>query len=424
MSVPILPCKAVGWTGGAKAVASKGWAHYLRSTMMTRMILRAATAALLAIPATTMAQTGAYVARLGNDTLTVERYTRSADKIEGTIVSKSPSTRVVKYTLMLAKDGSIAGMEQAILKADGTSLAGQPTGIRMTFAGDTVVREMTMNGAPSVRRTAVPKGTLPAVGAGSYIYSEFVIAQARRSKSDTVLSIGMGAQQNAPGKVAVRFFGSDSAEIVNNGFPVGYKLDKSGRVLHVDGAKTTQKVLVTSVKDADVSAIATAWSAADAAGQSMGIASTRDTLRAEVGGAHITIDYGRPAKRGREIWGKLVPFDTVWRFGANAAARFSTDKDLMIGGAHVPAGTYTIWLLPSAGQSFVILNKQLMASAAPNAPPLWGTGYDAAQDLVRIPVEKHAGLGTAEERYHVFIAGDMLMMHWDTAGYGVKIRTM
>lgn len=390
---------------------------------MKRTVLQAAAAALLLVPATMSAQSGVYVSRLGNDTLSVERFTRSADKVEGTIVTKSPATRVVKYTLMLAKDGSVTGLEQAILKADGTPFPGQPTGIKLTIVGDTIVREMTMNGAPSIRRTMVPKGTLPALG-GSYAYSELVIAQAKRSKSDTVLSLGIGAAQNAPGKVVVRLIGSDSAEIVNGGFPVGYKLDKSGHVVHVDGAKTTQKVLVTLVNDADVMAIAAKWSAADAAGQSMGAASTRDTLRADVGGAHITIEYGRPAKRGREIWGKLVPFDTVWRFGANAAARFSTDRDLMIGGAHVPAGTYTIWLLPSAGQSFVILNKQLMASSASNAPPLWGTGYDAAQDLVRIPVEKHAGMGTVEERYRVFMAGGMLMMHWDTGGYGVKIKAM
>ncbi len=390
---------------------------------MKRTVLQAAAAALLLVPATMSAQSGVYVSRLGNDTLSVERFTRSADKVEGTIVTKSPATRVVKYTLMLAKDGSVTGLEQAILKSDGTPFPGQPTGIKLTIVGDTIVREMTMNGAPSIRRTMVPKGTLPALG-GSYAYSELVIAQAKRSKSDTVLSLGIAAAQNAPGKVVVRLIGSDSAEIVNGGFPVGYKLDKSGHVVHVDGAKTTQKVLVTLVNDADVMAIAAKWSAADAAGQSMGAASTRDTLRADVGGAHITLEYGRPAKRGREIWGKLVPFDTVWRFGANAAARFSTDKDLMIGGAHVPAGTYTIWLLPSAGQSFVILNKQLMASSASNAPPLWGTGYDAAQDLVRIPVEKHAGMGTVEERYRVFMAGGMLMMHWDTGGYGVKIKAM
>lgn len=390
---------------------------------MKRTVLQAAAAALLLVPATMSAQSGVYVSRLGNDTLSVERFTRSADKVEGTIVTKSPATRVVKYTLMLAKDGSVTGLEQAILKADGTPFPGQPTGIKLTIVGDTIVREMTMNGAPSIRRTMVPKGTLPALG-GSYAYSELVIAQAKRSKSDTVLSLGIAAAQNAPGKVVVRLIGSDSAEIVNGGFPVGYKLDKSGHVVHVDGAKTTQKVLVTLVNDADVMAIAAKWSAADAAGQSMGAASTRDTLSADVGGAHITIEYGRPAKRGREIWGKLVPFDTVWRFGANAAARFSTDRDLMIGGAHVPAGTYTIWLLPSAGQSFVILNKQLMASSASNAPPLWGTGYDAAQDLVRIPVEKHTGMGTVEERYRVFMAGGMLMMHWDTGGYGVKIKAM
>jgi hypothetical protein len=400
-----------------------GEINQFRSSTMKRTILLAASAALLVIPTTMTAQSGAFVSRLGNDTLSVERYTRSADKIEGTILTKSPTTRMVKYTLALAKDGSVTGMEQSILKGDGTPFPGQPTGIKMTFVGDTVVREMTTNGALNVRRTVVPKGTLPAL-AGSSVYAQLVIAQAKRAKADTVLSIGMAPAQNAPGKVTVRLVGADSAEIANNGFPVGYKLDKAGRVLHADGAKTTQKVIVTLQNDVDIAAIAAVWNASDAAGRSMGAASTRDTLRAEVSGAKITIDYGRPAKRGREIWGKLVPFDTVWRFGANAAARFTTDRDLMVGGVHVPAGTYTIWLLPSAGQSFLILNKQLLASSAPNAPPLWGTGYDAAQDLVRIPVEKHAGLGTVEERYHVFLAGDMLMMHWDTGGYGVKIKAM
>ena len=390
---------------------------------MKRSVLQAAAAVFLVVPATLSAQSGTLIARLGNDTLSIERYTRTANRIDGTIVTKSPATRVVKYTISLAADGSVTGLEQAILTAEGTPLPGQPTGIKLTIAGDTLVREMTMNGALSVRRTIVPRGTLPALG-GSYVYSELVLAQAKRSKSDTVLSLGIAPTQNAPSKVAVRFIGGDSAEIVNGGFPVGYKLDKSGRVLRADGAKTTQKVVVTTGKDADIATVATAWAAADASGQAMGAASTRDTLRADLSGAHITLDYGRPAKRGREIWGKLVPFDTVWRFGANAAARFTTDRDLMVNGAHVPAGSYTIWLLPSAGQSFVILNKQLMASSAPNAAPLWGTGYDAAQDLVRIPVEKHAGLGTVEERFRVFMAGDMLMMHWDTTGYGVKIKPM
>ena len=50
-------------------------------------------------------------------------------------------------------------------------------------------------------------------------------------------------------------------------------------------------------------------------------------------GANIWIDYGRPAKRGREIWGTLVPNDTPWRFGANAATQFQTDKDEEIGGS-------------------------------------------------------------------------------------------
>jgi hypothetical protein len=143
-------------------------------------------------------------------------------------------------------------------------------------------------------------------------------------------------------------------------------------------------------------------------------------VNADVGGAHITITYDRPAARGREIWAKLVPYDTTWRLGANFATQLQTDKDLDMGGVTVPAGKYTLWLLPSAGPSFLIVNKKTFDAAANR--PLWGTGWDRAEDLVRVPLVKHINLPTAEERLHIFVEGDMLTMHWDKGGYGVRIK--
>jgi hypothetical protein len=86
-------------------------------------------------------------------------------------------------------------------------------------------------------------------------------------------------------------------------------------------------------------------------------ASPHETITASVGGKTITITYGRPYMKGREIYGGLVPFDKVWRTGADDATTFTTDGDLMLGSLHVPAGTYALFTIPGATEWTVILNK-------------------------------------------------------------------
>ena len=96
----------------------------------------------------------------------------------------------------------------------------------------------------------------------------------------------------------------------------------------------------------------------------------------------ITIDYCAPSIDGREIFGAtggstkpLVPYGEVWRTGANAATTLKTTAALQIGSLNVPAGTYTIYSLPTADSWMLIVNKQTGQ---------WGTVYDKAQDLGRV----------------------------------------
>lgn len=346
---------------------------------------------------------------LGKDTILVERYERSLNRIEGQIVRRSPQTTILRYALTFQADGSIASYEQSVLRPDG-SAAPNSAPQRMTFTADSVIRTLTQNGQPTTLRSAAPTGTLPTIS-GSALISELAVATARRHGA--AHQIGFGAQQAAPTRMDIRFIGADSAEIVLGGFRTGLKLGASGQVLRSDGSLTTQKFIITPAPTANIGTIASGWAARDAAGQALGAASTRDTLRATIGGATVTIDYGRPAARGREIWGKLVPFDTTWRFGANAATQLTTDKDLLIGGQPVPAGKYTLFLYPTATAAWLIVNKQTGQ---------WGTAYDAAQDLVRIPLQLHMNLRESEERFRIFLAGETLMMHWDRGGYGVKVE--
>jgi hypothetical protein len=104
-------------------------------------------------------------------------------------------------------------------------------------------------------------------------------------------------------------------------------------------------------------------------------ASPHEKVEATIGGKKITIDYGRPYKKGREIFGKLEPYGKVWRTGADEATTLTTEGDLMIGSIHVPAGTYSLFTIPDEKEWTLVVNK---------VAKQWGAfKYDQAMDLGR-----------------------------------------
>jgi hypothetical protein len=139
------------------------------------------------------------------------------------------------------------------------------------------------------------------------------------------------------------------------------------------------------------------------------IASPRDTARGVIGPVHLLIDYGRPSKRGRVIFGGLVPFDSVWRTGANAATTLVLDHAVVIGGTPVAAGTYTLYSIPSATNPWrLVINRQTGQ---------WGTEYHAEQDLARIPlITTTVSPGVEQFTIRVVPAGSgaTLQLVWDT----------
>jgi Protein of unknown function (DUF2911) len=103
------------------------------------------------------------------------------------------------------------------------------------------------------------------------------------------------------------------------------------------------------------------------------------TAEVTLKGKKITIEYGRPYLKGRHVGQELAPYGQVWRTGANEATSFVTQADLEVGGAHVPAGSYTLYSLPSEGTWKLIINKETGQ---------WGTRYDESQDLARVDMKK------------------------------------
>src|SRR3954447_22078569 len=85
--------------------------------------------------------------------------------------------------------------------------------------------------------------------------------------------------------------------------------------------------------------------------------SPHETTMATVDGSSMFIEYGRPSMRGRTIFGSLVRYDEVWCPGADEATMLSTSRALKMGSLAVPAGEYSLWMVPSEGTWTLILNK-------------------------------------------------------------------
>lgn len=125
----------------------------------------------------------------------------------------------------------------------------------------------------------------------------------------------------------------------------------------------------------------------------------------------ISVKYSRPSKKGREIFGKLVPYGQVWRTGANEATTFDTKNNLTIGGKVLPAGHYTLWTIPGPETWTVIFNKK---------DYMWGVGGDGASReanadalQVMVPIQK---TDSVVEQFSIsFSESPMLSMilEWD-----------
>jgi len=119
--------------------------------------------------------------------------------------------------------------------------------------------------------------------------------------------------------------------------------------------------------------------------------SPRDSVEITIGGKKVSVNYGRPSMRGRKIMGDLVPYSRWWRTGANEATSFKTETDLIMGDSLIPKGSYTIYTLPSETRWRIIINRQTGQ---------WGTEYEPADDLVRLPLEKKT-LDSLVEKFEI-----------------------
>lgn len=379
---------------------------------LVRPSLVAASVALAAGPLAAQGTTsGAFVVRLGKDTLAVERYTRTGSKIDGESVIRSPRTLMRSYTASFGSDGNLQHYEAAVwLPTEPPPPKAHPIQHVILEPGrDTATVTIHADSATTMHVAAGP-GVLPIPNLNYGLWEAFVM-RALKSGQDSLDVTGLFMGSPETNVVSIARKGRDSVLIYSPFGVARARIDAQGRILGLDSPGSTQQVVVERVPSVDI-----AKAGASFASRPLGQLSPRDTVRASLGGASVLVDYGRPAKRGRVIFGNVVPWDSVWRTGANAATTLVTDKALDVGGTTVPAGTYTLFSLPSQSGWKLIISKRTKE---------WGTEYDPMADLARIPMQA-SKLSSPVEQFTIRVEpqgdGGVLHLMWDDTDAAVPVK--
>ena len=149
--------------------------------------------------------------------------------------------------------------------------------------------------------------------------------------------------------------------------------------------------------------------------------SPHETISAVINGNRVTITYGRPytVKPGttevRKIWGELVPYGEPWRMGADEATLLITQKPIELGGKIIPAGAYTLYMVPNeTGASQLAVSTRLGG---------WGVPVDVSHDLARVDLQKEA-LDKSVDQFTMAVqknpsGGGVLKLMWENTQFSV-----
>jgi hypothetical protein len=137
-------------------------------------------------------------------------------------------------------------------------------------------------------------------------------------------------------------------------------------------------------------------------------------------GKSVTVDYCAPSMKGRKIFGDLIPYDHWWRTGANTSTTLKTETGLRIGTLKVPAGTYSIYSIPSATAWKLIINKQTGQ---------WGTVYKEDQDLGRVNMTAGTAPSSPVETFKISFEntkGNRTQLHliWENTDVYVPVEAV
>ena len=344
-----------------------------------------------------------FIALLGKDTISLESVARYPDRFVSEEVDRFPMVRRRHTEVTLAEDGTPTHMDMRV-RTPSAEPDGRERRIVADFRRDTV--RVSLTDGSGTRRIAMATDgmlTVPHVPQMYSLLELYFAAALKRASAEGLSDKGeYNTRQFYPDREFsnypvpmhrgyVRPMTGDTAEIrhywlAGTGVAV---IDSAGRMHSYSGSRTTYLVEVNRLDTPpDIDSAGARFIAAESAQGPVTALSPEDTVEARIGAATFHVNYSRPRVRGRILLGDVIPYDRVWRTGANAATHFTTSGAIRIGEIALAPGTYTLWTLPRREGVTLIVNRQTEQ---------WGTGYGPAHDIGRTPLAISATSAPVEE---------------------------
>jgi len=371
-----------------------------------------------------------FIARLGNDTVSVESITRHGNKVVVDGVDRFPRVRSRHTEIELGPGSTIrhlvmdihtpsepANQRERHVTADVTA---DSVHILQTDKAGKLRHEFATGGA-------VAMAHVPQMYSLYELYFDAAFARAdslKRGVGDTVqlrqFYIDREFDRFPLHHGVVRLLADHKAEIQHDWLSgTGQAtFDSAGHMLSYSGARTTYLVDVARLdSQPDIKSIADRWEATESAAGGVKQLSPRDTVRSTIGSDSIMIDYSRPLARGRTLVGGIIPYERVWRTGANAATQFFTSAPIRLAGIQLAAGAYTLWTVPHQNGVDLVVNGQ---------SGQWGTEYNHARDVGVARMQSTTNSAPVDQFTISVVANDAkhgtLTMEWGTFRWTAPIE--
>ena len=355
--------------------------------------------------------TASFVGRMGVDTVLIETYSMINNHLYGKAFIRVPEDYISVFSIHFYPDGSIREFDVMAMDPSNSSVPFQAISnvfeyrLNMNCQEGTCTFYNSEKGRPTewVVRHEAPR--MDFVGGWVPLISlmEWNSMRLKRSEKQHLPlkminhNIGVydiGVQYQSPDIV---LFGGPFLEYTR------IKTDDEGRIISTDGTGTPWNYHVTKHAPIDIDQVARRM----AKTPGIGLPSPTETVQAVVHNTKIELSYGRPFKRGRAIFGSVVPYDSLWRTGAGGPTKITLGKAIRIGKTRIPEGQYSLYTVPKPTEWLLIFNTDLER---------WPTDPNRAKDIAQvvIPAEKSAD---HKDQFTIEVQetrkGGLLKFQWD-----------
>ena len=325
--------------------------------------------------------TASFIGRMGVDTVLVETYTMINNHLYGKAFIRVPEDYIGEFSIHFYPDGTIREFNINAMDPFNSSIPfAAKSGVfeyrlNMNCLNNTCTYYNSEKGQSSETIFKHPASKMDFVGGWVPLISLMEWTCMRLVKSGKQeLPLKMINHHIGVYDIGVHFLNKDT--IIFGGPFLEYtkiKIDEDGRILNTNGIGTPWNYYVTKYPPIDIDKIAKRM----AKTKGIGIPSPTETIKSRVQNSNISVTYGRPLKRGRKIFGGVVPYDSLWRTGANSPTSISFENDIKIGNIIIPKGQYSIYTIPKQNEWTLIFNTDLTT---------WPTDPNRSKDFAQVVI--------------------------------------